>query len=255
MTVRCSAESVDLGDPEVRHLHVVARLDHDVGGLDVAVHDAALVGGVERVGHLRADRGGALDRHLPGALDHPVEAHAVDELHRDVAQALPAADVVERDDVRVLELRRDLGLLLEALQQVLERRRRGGEALQADGLDGDHAPELLVLGLEDGAEGTGPELLLDDVAPRDLARVGGGGGLDALTSLLFLAGRPAQRAPAQQVQVDVVDAVAGVVAAVERRVGSPARRAPAPCAMSRAFRTMAPISSSSPGARSVRLVM
>jgi hypothetical protein len=70
----------------------------------------------------------------------------------------------------VLNAGGDLGLLLEALQQVLERDARGGEALEPYRLDRDQAAELLVPGLVDGAEGARAELLLDHVAVGDLGR-------------------------------------------------------------------------------------
>ena len=42
-----------LRDPEVRHHHAAARaLEQDVVGLHVAMDDALLVGGVQRVGGL-----------------------------------------------------------------------------------------------------------------------------------------------------------------------------------------------------------
>ena len=54
--------------------------------------------------------------------DHLLEAHPVDELHGQVAQAVGVADVVDGDDVRVLELGRDLRLALEAVEQLVEAR-------------------------------------------------------------------------------------------------------------------------------------
>ncbi len=51
---------------------------------------------------------------------------------------------------------------------------RGGQALEADGLDRDHAAEDLVLGLVDRAEGARAELLDDLVAAGDLGGLGRG---------------------------------------------------------------------------------
>src|SRR5206468_1882048 len=132
----------------------------------------------------------------------------------DVAHPAGVADVVDRDDVGMLELGRDHRLALEAVHQLFEARAAaGGEALESDRLDGDHAAEDLVLGLVDGAERPRAQTLDDLVALRDLARVG-----RARRPLLAhapLSGGPAQLAATHEVQVDVVDAVAGVLTVVE----------------------------------------
>jgi hypothetical protein len=72
----------------------------------------------------------------------------------------------------MLELGGDLGLALEAVHQLLEAGAGGGQPLEADGLDGQHAAQDLVLDLEHGAEGAGPQLLDDLVPPGDLAGFG-----------------------------------------------------------------------------------
>ena len=55
-----------LGDAEVHDLHAVRRRrglrDHDVVGLEIAVHDAQVVRRLERVGGLPDDLGGARRR-------------------------------------------------------------------------------------------------------------------------------------------------------------------------------------------------
>ena len=185
-----------LRDAEVGDPHVVPGLDHDVRGLDVAVDDAVLVRVAQSVRHLGPDRRRALDRHLARPRDHPVEPHAVHELHREVAEGLRAPPVVEADDVGVLEVGGDPGLLLEALEEVVERGDRRGEALEADRLDRHEAAELLVLRLVDGAERAGAQLLLDDVASVDLGRLGDGGlaGAHGLRSS-YPGGQPRARPP------------------------------------------------------------
>ncbi len=142
------------------------------------------------------------------------------------------ADVVDGDDVRVLELGRDLGLALEAVEQLVEAGPGRGQALEPDGLDRDHAAEDLVLGLVDRAEGARPELLDDLVASRDLGRLGRRGPL--VLQLIrsprpsSSSGRPAEAPAAEEMEVDVVDAVARVVAAVEDEAEAALCRGPAP---------------------------
>ena len=95
--------------------------DHDVGGLDVAVDDAARVAVVEGVGDLDADVDDVAQAQRLVA-DQAQQVRAADERHDEEERALVPAEVVDRDDGRVVHLRDDLGFALEAL---LELRRRG----------------------------------------------------------------------------------------------------------------------------------
>ena len=130
----------DRGDSEVHELRAAAlrseRADDRVLRLHVAVDDAALVGVAERVAEVLADLGdvavgdGALAR---GA----VERLSLDELGDEEGVAVALAQLVQRDDRRVVEARRRLGLAQDAI---------GARGL--DLLDRDLALEALVEGLD-----------------------------------------------------------------------------------------------------------
>ena len=76
-----------LRQPEVEHLHAPFRRDHHVGGFQVAVDDALLVRGGERIGERDADFADLRDGQPSGP--HPqAEAVALHQLHRDEADAV-----------------------------------------------------------------------------------------------------------------------------------------------------------------------
>src|SRR2546425_7863188 len=93
-------------------------IEHDVVGLDVAVHDPALVRVREGPGDLDEDLAdfGRGERAARG--EHARERLAAQELHDEVDDAAALADAVDRDDAGVLELGRGAGLALEALDEI-----------------------------------------------------------------------------------------------------------------------------------------
>ena len=110
---------VELGDAEVDDARAAVGVDEDVGGLEVAVDDAPLVGVVHGVDDLQEelDDGGDAGpwREVRERLAPLVERAALDVLHHQrEATALDGHAVVHGDDVGVAELRGDLGLALEA---------------------------------------------------------------------------------------------------------------------------------------------
>ena len=123
----------DVGHAEVHELRLPVGLDHDVGGLDVPVHDAGPVREVHRIGHRgeQPQDGLGLDPAL--LADQLLQRPALDVLHDEVA----VAHVVHADDGGVVEPTRGLRLAAEA-PQVLGRR-LGGEVLGLDRLDRDRA--------------------------------------------------------------------------------------------------------------------
>ena len=110
-----------LGDAEVEELgqELAGALDHHhVRRLEVAVHDAALVRGLDHLRDAVEERHQLLDRQRSALAQPAVERGALHHLHRDPEQAVVVLDP-ERVDVRgigVVEPRRELGLTHEPLQ-------------------------------------------------------------------------------------------------------------------------------------------
>ena len=105
--------------PEVGHPGLVRGVDQDIGGLDVAVDQAPRMSVVQRLGDDRRQLGRLAERRP--ALPQPLgQVAALDELRDHVAEAVVGpAHVVDRHDVRVVELGQGAGL-----GQVEPRRRR-----------------------------------------------------------------------------------------------------------------------------------
>jgi hypothetical protein len=108
-----------LGHAEIRQRHGAVDADHDVLGLQVAVHDAALVDGLQRLGHLGQHVQHALLGHL-AAVELLAQVAALEVLHRDVRVVVGEALVVDADDVRVVDAGEQRVFLDEA-RQVLAR--------------------------------------------------------------------------------------------------------------------------------------
>ena len=85
-------KSVTLMRPSSPTQHVVR--------LDVAVHDAVLVGVAQAGEHLQRSRSAALGGSGPSVVDDLLERPALQVLHGDVRAAVGLAAVVDGDDVR-----------------------------------------------------------------------------------------------------------------------------------------------------------
>ncbi len=145
--------------PRLVRLHLLICRDEHVVRLDVAVDDPVPVREAERLEQLLRVRDGGSDRERAARHDQLLEAAALDHLHGDVVRPLGLAAVVDGDDVRVREAGRGLRLAPEALDEEVV----AGVAVVED-LDGDAAPELLVLGEVDVRHAAGAELSQDPVA-------------------------------------------------------------------------------------------
>ena len=168
---------------EVRDPHLVAAIDEDVVRLEIAVHHALTVRGLERLGDLAADADRAVDREASFPAEGRVEVLAVHERHGDELQPADVSEIVDAQDVAVRHLRAEQQLLLEALQDAGLVEEHG-----TNDLDGDGAIELAVARAEHRPHAALAEDGLDAVARPEVGpgmedgrRDGGRAGVPAWT--------------------------------------------------------------------------
>ena len=176
-------------------------MQQDVGRLDVAMDDAALVGVAERLGDLPAQAERHRHRQLAFAGQPGGERLALDHGHHVIEDAVGLARVVHREDVRMIELGGDLDFAEEAVGpergrelgshhlhchlpvvlEVLGQKDRGHPAFADDPFDpvafGQHPPHLGDLDLAGGHR------------PRRHARLGRRGQATAQTEARFVGKR------------------------------------------------------------------
>ena len=157
----------ELGEAEVEDLGEAVGRDHEVAGLEVAVHDPCGVGLGEPLGGLREV---AEQRPQVGSLlvDDLGERLAADHFHRDVVQRVRvgragrahglAPDLVDGDDVGMAQRRGRPGLELEASDAVFVADEVGREDLERD-----IPPQRPILGQIDLAHPAGAERRDDPV--------------------------------------------------------------------------------------------
>ena len=170
-------------DAEVHDLHLAVVRQHDVGGLDVAVHDAALMRMLDAVERAPKDAQRPLDRHRAAAADELVERDSRHVLHD---HELLVAFVQERMDARDVGMA-ELGVELRLLGEAFEEERVGSE-LVAQHLDRDLALEHHVFGLEDLPDAARAQSLGDQVGADAAADEGCRDGARRRVALRFVAG-------------------------------------------------------------------
>ena len=156
------AEALVARDAEVHQLHAALARHHDVGRLDVAVDDAAVVHVVERARDLHRDDGGDVDGQAAALLEQVVEVDALHVLHDDEQRAALLVEVVDVDDVLVLQRRQAPRLALEAGRRTCSSIADRG----LERLDRDRAAERVLDGPVDDRHAAGGDLL-DDPAVAD----------------------------------------------------------------------------------------
>jgi len=164
-----------LDQAEIEHLHelaIGAVLDqHDVAGLEVAMHQAVGVSLREGSADLKRDAHGAAWREGRVGVDELAQRAPVEQLHGDEAGAVVhGAVVVHRDGVGVRELGHARGLEEEAIGEALARRvaaRGVAQLLDIQDLQRDLAPEVLLNRAIEPAHAATREGCHDAVASRD----------------------------------------------------------------------------------------
>ena len=162
-----------LGDSEVQHPHVSARIDPDVLRLDIAVNDSVkllafdlyreLVRVLQGLGHAR----GHFGRELGSKASTPCEFRkvlAVDILHRDIEETIDVAAVVDADHPGVD--RRQFGLQLRSAPLGLDGIASVGVRAVLDQLQGQHLAVFAVLGQVHVGHPAAAQLLADLVLPE-----------------------------------------------------------------------------------------
>jgi hypothetical protein len=147
-------------DAEVGHAGVT-RLQQDVLGLDVAMHDPVAVGVTEGVGDFARDADGLVDGQLVLAVQPLPQRFALHERHDVVEESRRLARVVERKDVGVGQVGGDPDLLEEPLGA------QNGGQLGSQHLDGHLAGMPAVLGQVDRGHASATQLPLDAVPIRE----------------------------------------------------------------------------------------
>ena len=161
-------------DAEIRDERVVLFVEEDVGGLEVAVHDAGFMSRDKSGRNLAGERERPRDGEAPLSLENGRQIRAVHIRHRDVLDAVNLPEVVDADDVLVGDVARQEQFAFEAAFEIAG---DGwiGHRLGADHLDGNDNRQLVVPRLVDGAHSANTQLT-DEVIPTSETCAGLEGG-------------------------------------------------------------------------------
>jgi hypothetical protein len=173
------------GDAKIGDLQIAVRRHEEVGGLQITMHDAGLPVRVVQRGtqlpHQRSQLGDAQAARGSGR-PAPGERLALDKFHRDRRPPVVVDEVVHADDVRMGQLQAAPRLA----SQFLHRFRIAGHLVRQD-LEGDGAPQFLVVGLPDHSHAPAARDRFQAVASEDR------GAVDEFPARQFVVGPPALR--------------------------------------------------------------
>jgi hypothetical protein len=158
---------VEARDSEVDPLRLAARADHQVGGLDVAMHHAGVVRVLDPVERLMDQRERLLEGQRAAPLESSVQCLALDEFHHQVEIVVFLGEGEHDGDVGMVESRQSLGFHPEALDQLGVIRQIGAQHLDRHG-----PPQGFVDAAPDEAHGSAADLLADQVVADSFAGPG-----------------------------------------------------------------------------------
>ena len=141
-----------LGEAEVEQVRFTLDADEDVGRLEIAVDHTTPMGGADGITDLAEDLQG-LNHGQFAAFDVFVQGPAVDAIHDEIVVSARAACVVNRHDVRMLEVLENLDLALEPSPFF-----RRGEHTLAKHFNGDNTTSACLHGSVHDSLTTAPDL-------------------------------------------------------------------------------------------------
>ena len=149
----------DLGQTEVHQLGLLVSSPHRICGLNVAMNDLLFMSVCEGFAHLHKHMQNARRRNRPATTKNFFQRSAFNVFHRDVEATGLFARIVDRHDIRVIELRGGLRFTHE----VIDRLRILGQRLRKN-FEGDDSVKQGVLNLVDDAHAAAAKFTNDLIA-------------------------------------------------------------------------------------------